>query len=204
MKKAVSLILLLSMLVLLPCCSGGTTPVESFLLAVRKMDTVKMEELMTSDSAAMAARIKEYADSLDSEKRAVLISLYSELKYTISEESEAENGTKTVLVALTIPDMAAVKSFAEAKTAVSGESAYEIVGTMLSDGTVSGSYMTEKKITVTMKLENEKWLIPYSESENGELVTAIFLSKCCAFLLWDKERPGNMGDAAYWRSNKEK
>ena len=103
MKKAVSLILLLSMLVLLPCCSGGTTPVESFLLAVRKMDTVKMEELMTSDSAAMAARIKEYADSLDSEKRAVLISLYSELKYTISEESEAENGTKTVLVALTIP-----------------------------------------------------------------------------------------------------
>ncbi len=181
MKKAVSLILLLSMLVLLPCCSGGTTPVESFLLAVRKMDTVKMEELMTSDSAAMAARIKEYADSLDSEKRAVLISLYSELKYTISEESEAENGTKTVLVALTIPDMAAVKSFAEAKTAVSGESAYEIVGTMLSDGTVSGSYMREKKITVTMKLENEKWLIPYSESENGELVTALFLVEMLRF-----------------------
>ena len=88
---------------------------------------------------------------------------------------------KTVLVALTIPDMAAVKSFAEAKTAVSGESAYEIVGTMLSDGTVSGSYMTEKKITVTMKLENEKWLIPYSESENGELVTALFLVEMLRF-----------------------
>lgn len=67
MKKIVSLILLLSMLVILTCCSGGATPVEDFLLAAGKMDIVKMEALMTSDSAAMAARIKEYADSLDSE-----------------------------------------------------------------------------------------------------------------------------------------
>lgn len=181
MKKAVSLILLIAMLVLMTCCSSGTTPVEAFLLAARKMDTVKMEALMTSDSAAMAARIKEYADSLDSEKRAVLISLYSELKYTISEESEAENGTKTVLVELTIPDMAAVKSFAEAKMAVSGESAYEIVDRMLSDGTVSGSYMREKKLTITMRLQDEEWLIPYSESENGELVTALSLVEMLRF-----------------------
>lgn len=181
MKKAVSLILLCAMLVLLTCCSGGTTPVETFLLAVKKMDTVKMEELMTSDSASMAARIKEYADSLDSEKCAVLISLYSELKYAILEESEVENETKTVLVALTIPDIAAVKSFAEAKTAVSGESAYEIVGTMLSDGAVSSSYMTEKKIAVAIKLENEKWLIPYSESENGELIAALSLVEMLRF-----------------------
>ena len=41
--------------------------------------------------------------------------------------------------------------------------------------------MTEKKITVTMKLENEKWLIPYSESENGELVTALFLVEMLRF-----------------------
>ena len=73
MKKIVSLILLLSMLVILTCCSGGATPVEDFLLAAGKMDIVKMEALMTSDSAAMAARIKEYADSLDSESRTVLV-----------------------------------------------------------------------------------------------------------------------------------
>ena len=59
MKKIVSLILLLSMLVILTCCSGGATPVEDLLLAAGKMDIVKMEALMTSDSAAMAARIKE-------------------------------------------------------------------------------------------------------------------------------------------------
>lgn len=181
MKKAVSLILLFAMLVLLTCCSGGATPAEEFLLAVRKMDTAKMETLMTSDSAAMAARIKEYADSLDSERRAVLISLYSKLKYTISEESEAENGKKTILVELTIPDMAAIKSFAEAKMAVSGESAYEIVETMLNDGSVSGSYMTEKKMTVMVKLEDGKWRIPYSESENSELVTALSLAEMLRF-----------------------
>lgn len=181
MKKIVSLILLLSMLVILTCCSGGSTPAENFLLAVEKMDTAKMETLMTSDSAAMAARIKEYADSLDSESRTVLVSLYSKLRYTISKETETETGTKTVLVELTIPDMAAIKAFAEAKMAVSGESAHEIVEMMINDGTVSGSYMTEKKITVLMKLEDGNWRIPYSESENGELVTALFLVEMLRF-----------------------
>ena len=180
MKKIVSLILLLSMLVILTCCSGGATPVEDFLLAAGKMDIVKMEALMTSDSAAMAARIKEYADSLDSESRTVLVSLYSKLRYTISKETETETGTKTVLVELTIPDMAAVKAFA-AKMAVSGESAHEIVEMMINDGTVSGSYMTEKKITVLMKSEDGNWRIPYSESENGELVTALSLVEMLRF-----------------------
>lgn len=181
MKKIVSLILLLSMLVILTCCSGGATPVDDFLLAAGKMDIVKMEALMTSDSAAMAARIKEYADSLDSESRTVLVSLYSKLRYTISKETETETGTKTVLVELTIPDMAAVKAFAEAKMAVSGESAHEIVEMMINDGTVSGSYMTEKKITVLMKSEDGNWRIPYSESENGELVTALSLVEMLRF-----------------------
>ena len=69
MKKIVSLILLLSMLVILTCCSGGATPVEDFLLAAGKMDIVKMEALMTSDSAAMAARIKEYAAGMTEEEK---------------------------------------------------------------------------------------------------------------------------------------
>ena len=111
----------------------------------------------------------------------MLVSLYSKLRYTISKETETETGTKTVLVELTIPDMAAVKAFAEAKMAVSGESAHEIVEMMINDGTVSGSYMTEKKITVLMKSEDGNRRIPYSESENGELVTALSLVEMLRF-----------------------
>jgi len=181
MKKVVSLILLTAVLMTLTCCSHGMSPAENFLLAVRKMDIASMEALMTSDSAAAAARMREYADSLAPERRSVLISLYSKLKYTVSDETETENETKTVFVNLTIPDMAALKSFAEAKMAVSGESAYEIVQSLLDDGAVSGSYMVEKTITVTLKMQNGEWLIPYSESANAELVSSLFLAEMLRF-----------------------
>lgn len=181
MKKVVSLILLFAMLATLPCCSSGVSPVENFLLAVRKMDISSMEALMTSDSEAMASRIKEYANSLDSDRRSALISLYSGLKYTISDETETENGKKTVLVNLTIPDMTSIKSFAEAKMAVSGESAYEIVQSMLDSGAVAGSYMTEKTITVTLNLQDGKWLIPYSDTVNAEFVGALSLIEMLRF-----------------------
>lgn len=41
--------------------------------------------------------------------------------------------------------------------------------------------MTEKKITVLMKSEDGNWRIPYSESENGELVTALSLVEMLRF-----------------------
>lgn len=181
MKKTVSLVLLIALLAALPGCSGGADPVGDFLLAVRKMDVDAMEALMTSDSAAAASRIREYADSLDSDKRAVLVSLYSELKYTITEGTEERDDTKTVLLSLTVPDLSAIKAFAEARMAVSGESAAEIVESLLEGGVVAGSYMTEKKITVALKKEEGTWRIPFSESENAELVAALSLVEMLRF-----------------------
>ena len=181
MKKLLSFILLLSMALLFVCCSGGTSPAEAFLLAARKMEFDTMENLMASETVSLAREMKESYDALTSEEQTVLSSLYSHLQYTMEEESEPKDGVKTVSVHLTMPDISKIIENAEAEILVSGNSADKIIKQMLDSGVIAESCMTERTIHIELKQENDKWLLPYSETANPELLQMLALNDILRF-----------------------
>ena len=180
MKKVVSLLLALLMLVLFVGCPVRTSSVEDALIAVRKLDLDAFEKLLSADTVANFARVRDYDAALTASKREALRSLYGKLQYTMGEESEPENGTKTVSVTLTLPDMAQVRSIAQAEILASGRTVEEIIADMLANGTVASNTTT---VTLSVKLTEQDgaWYIPYSDTENAALLQALALSEMFRF-----------------------
>ena len=183
MKKIVSLLLLAALAVTLFGCSEMMTSAENFLIAVKKMDFEAMKKELYPDDRAgsLHLQLDNYADSLTSEDMETLKALYSLTQYTMGEESAAEKGVKTVSVTLKYPDVARIKSLADTKIMVSAESASKTVSDMIADGSIAKSYMTEKTISVKMVEKDGVWLLPYTESDNAALVSALLLSEMLRF-----------------------
>ena len=181
MKKIVSFVLLAAVIFVFVGCSGGMSPVEEALLAVRKVDIAALEKLLTPETRAVTDSMREYDKMLDTERQDVLLSLYALLEYTMGEESALDNGVKTVSVTVRAPDMARIRALAEKRVLASGEAVYEAVDAMLRDGSVAKSYMVERTLAVRLEQRDGAWRIPYSEAANGAPLEMLSLSEMLRF-----------------------
>lgn len=181
MKKVVSLLFLLSVLLLFACCTAEASPAEAFLSAVKECDIDAMSEWMTSETASVGDRLREYDGQLDFEERETRKRLYANLSYTIDGEEQTDGGGRTVTVKLIIPDMERILEYANAQILVSGGTANEVIAQMLDDGTVAEDCMTEETIGIHFEQQDGSLHIPYSEMKNAELVRLLSLEEVFRF-----------------------
>ena len=182
MKKVLAFFLAACMLVLFVGCSGKMTPAEKFLLAVKKMDFTAMKNELIPDEKLGSLYLKlETAPQEDT--LLVLRNLYALVHYTIGEVSEAENGVKTVRITLKTPDMERICNLARVEAMASADSAEQIVGNMIADGSVSGSMMLENTFSVKMTEADGVWKIPYGDKENEAFANALAIEDMIAFFI---------------------
>lgn len=184
MKRAVSLLFLLSLLVLFACCSASASPADTFLTAAGEWKIDAMTEMMTPETAAsLGERLTEDKERLDPSKQEVLRRLYSHLSYTVESQTQASDGRWTFTIEVTIPDMQKILEYADAEILVSGETAGELITRMLDEGTIAQDFMTEETIDVLFEQRDGEWKIPYSETENTALVRLLSLDETLRFFV---------------------
>ncbi len=185
MKRTLAFLLLAAMLLSFVGCGLKSSHAEDFLLGVRTMDFDAMSThvfMPTASSTIPFAEEKHYEAMLNEQKKSVLISLYSMLQYTMGEESEVEDGTKTIAVTLKTPDFARIRSLVQAKLLVSGASASELVSAMVESGEIAKSYMKEKNLKVKMAEKDGEFYVLYNERDNAELLEELSFIETLRFL----------------------
>ena len=151
---------------------------EELLIAARRVDIDAMSAhaaLPEASSAVPFAQEKHYASEIGEEKKSVLVSLYSMLQYTMGEESEVENGTKTVSISLKLPDFSRIKALVHTELVVSGKSATQIISDMVENGSIAKNYMIEKDISVKLIERDGEFFVSCNERDNASLFEALAL-----------------------------
>ena len=182
MKKIMALLLIAGICCSLFGCVGKMTPVENFLLAVKKMDLAAMKTELTPDETTGSFYLKlQSLRASDAESLRVIRDLYALVQYTMGETAAAQNGAKTVSVTLKVPDMERIRSLAEAQNLVSGDSTEKIVGDMIANGSVTKSMMKEYSFAVKITETDGVWRIPYGDKENAAFAEALALADMIDF-----------------------
>ena len=182
MKKIIALLLAVWMLFSLTGCSEGMTSAENFLLAVKKMDMTAMKNELVPDEKLGSLYLK--LDSAPQEESlSALRELYALMHYTMGEISENGNGVKTARVTLKVPDVERICSLVKVQAMVNADSAEKIVTDMIADGSVAGTMMLEKTVTVKMTEENGVWKIPYGDKENEAFADALAIGDMISFFI---------------------
>ena len=182
MKKIFAFFLAVCMIVLLCSCSAQMTSAEKFLIAVKKMDFAAMKSELIPDEKLGSLYLK-LDSSLQEDTVLTLRNLYSLIHYTIGEVSEAKNGVQTVSVVLKVPDMERIRNLARVEAMVSANSAENIVGDMITNGSIGQSMMLENTFTVKMTVENGIWKIPGGDKENEAFVQALAIDDMIDFFI---------------------
>ena len=181
MKKWIACILIVALSCSLFGCISKMTAVENFLLATVKMDLPAMQAEMVPDESAGSVYMKLQNADLSDESLTALRGLYSLVQYTIGETS-SEGAEKYVSVTVKAPDMERIRSLAAAQILVSGNSADELIGDMLEDGSISGNMMKEYSVSVKMTETDGEWKIPYGDKANAEFAKILSLAEMIDFL----------------------
>ncbi len=185
MKKTLAFLLAAVMLLSLVGCAVKSSHAEDFLIAARTLDLDAMSThvfMSATSSSVPLVEEKHYAAMLGEQKMSVLISLYSMLQYTMGEEFEVEDGTKTIAVTLKTPDFARIRSLVQTKLLVSGASAEELLGKMIESGEIAKSYMKEKNLKVKVAEKDGEFYVLYNERDNAELLEALSFIETLRFL----------------------
>ena len=182
MKRILALFLAVCTLVLFSGCAGKMTSAENFLLAVKKMDMTAMKNELVPDEKLGSLYLK--LDSAPQEESlSALRELYALMHYTMGEISENGNGVKTARVTLKTPDVERICSLVKVQAMVNADSAEKIVTDMIADGSVAGTMMLEKTVTVKMTEENGVWKIPYGDKENEAFADALAIGDMISFFI---------------------
>ena len=181
MKKTIAFILIVAIGCSLTGCFQQMTPVENFLLAIKKMDLAAVRAEMVPDGTTGSAYSRLENADLSEESMQVLRELYSLVQYTMGETVGAEGGTKLVSLEMKVPDMERIRSLVMTQILVSGDSASVVIGEMIADGSVS-QYMKEYSFAVKMTETDGAFKIPYGDKENAEFVKAIAIVEMIDFL----------------------
>ena len=182
MKKWIACILVIALSLSLFGCLAKMTAVESFLLAMKKMDLVAMRAELVPDEKMGSLYTKLQETDLDEETLNVLIRFYSLAQYTVGEASSVGVGEQKVTVTLKVPDVERILSLVKAQTLVSGDSAASILEDMLEDGSISKSMMKDYSLSVKMTETDGAWKIPYGDKENADFVKALSLTEMLDFI----------------------
>lgn len=182
MKRLISVCLILCFVVSFSACSNQMNPAENALIAIKNMDMDAFFSCMTADSETALSRIRGMYDTdISTDERETLRSLYGLIRYTMGEEIEGADGTKTVSVSVKLPDMARVKTLAEKKILVSASTANDAVSEMLASGEIEKNYMLEAVWTIKLNEEDGAWRIDYADKANEAFVADLYLSEMFAF-----------------------
>lgn len=181
MKKTIALILIVAIGCSLTGCFQQMTPVENFLLAIKKMDLAAMRAEMVPDETAGSAYRKLGNADLNEESLQALGELYSLVQYKMGEVS-SDGDVKTVSVTLKVPDMERIRSLAMTQILVSGDTAATVIGGMLADGSVSQNMMKEYTLSVKMTETDGVFKIPYGDKENAAFAKALAIAEMIDFL----------------------
>ena len=180
MKKIIAFMLAVCVLFSLTGCSGSMTSAERFLLAVKKMDFAAMKNELIPDEAFGSFYLKLDAD-LEEDSVLVLRNLYALAQYSIGEISEENANEKTVEITLKTPDVKRICDQVRAKVMASADSAEQIVGEMIADGSVGKTMMTEGTFTVKMKKTDGQWKIPFEDEANQAFAEALAIDDMMDF-----------------------
>ncbi len=178
MKKLLSLLLTVCLLLAaLTACSDGMSAAENALISLKDMDMEAFASFMTSDSDAELSRICATYEGLDEAEKATLKRVYGQLRYTMGETSEEANGKKTVSVTVKLPDIAKLRTLANAQI-VFGKTANESVTELLDKGTAEIREITWE---IALAEENGAWLVVYTEKANAAFLADLGLSELIGF-----------------------
>ena len=182
LKRLISVCLILCFVVSFSACSNQMNPAENALIAIKNMDMDAFFSCMTADSETALSRIRGMYDTdISTDERETLRSLYGLIRYTMGEEIEGADRTKTVSVSVKLPDMARVKTLAEKKILVSASTANDAVSEMLASGEIEKNYMLEAVWTIKLNEEDGAWRIDYADKANEAFVADLYLSEMFAF-----------------------
>ena len=78
--------------------------------------------------------------------------------------------------------MQRIRSLAEAQVLVSGDSAADVVGEMVADGSVGKNMMKEYSLSVKMTETDGMLKIPCGDTENADFVKALALAEMIDFI----------------------
>ena len=182
MKKWIACILVVVLSFSLFGCVSKMTAVENFLLATVKMDPDAMQAEMVPDESAGSVYMKLQNADLSDEALTALRGLYALVQYKVGEISSEGTGEKYVSVTVKVPDMERIRSLAAAQILVSGNSADEVIGEMLEDGSISQNMMKEYSVSVKMTETDGEWKIPYGDKANAEFAKILSLAEMIDFL----------------------
>jgi hypothetical protein len=182
MKKIIAFMLAVCVLFSLTGCSGSMTSAERFLLAVKKMDFAAMKNELVPDETFGSFYLK--LDTKPEEDSVLALrNLYALIQYSIGEISEENADEKTVEVTLKTLDAKRICDQTRAKVMASAKSAEQIVGEMISDGSVAKTMMTEGTFTVKMKKTDGEWKIPFEDAENKAFAEALAIDDMIDFFI---------------------
>ena len=183
MKKIIAFILTVCILLFsLAGCSGSMTSAEKFLLAVKKMDFSAMKNEMVPDETFGSLYLK--LDTVPAEDSvSALRDLYSLVQYSMGEITEESADEKTVEITLKTPDIKRICEQTRAKVMASSDSAENIVGAMISDGSIAKTMMTEMTVSVKMTKTDGEWKIPFGDKENKTFADALAIDDMMDFFV---------------------
>ena len=182
MKKIITFMLAVCILFSLAGCSGSMTSAEKFLLAVKKMDFSAMKNEMVPDETFGSLYLK--LDTAPAEDSVLALrNLYSLVQYSMGEITEESANEKTVEITLKTPDVKRICEQTRAKVMASSDSAENIVGTMISDGSIAKTMMTEIRVSVKMTKTDGEWKIPFGDKENKEFADALAIGDMMDFFV---------------------
>ena len=182
MKKIIAFMLAVCVLFSLTGCSGTMTSAERFLVAVKKMDFAAMKNELVPDETFDSLYLK-LDTKLEEDTVLALRNLYNLVQYSIGEISEEQADEKTVEITLKVPDMKRICDQTKAKVMATANTAENIVGNMIADGSIAKTMMTENTFTVKLKKTDGEWKIPFEDAENKAFAEALVIDDMMNFFM---------------------
>lgn len=197
-KIRITAVIAVVLLVLILSSCGAKTPSDvlgSFISAVKECDTDGAMDCVTSPATigGHVYTINDAKDSGDEYGIETLKKLYSFVKYTVisknveldeagGETVVSDTGKQTVRIEISAPDFSALMSLIMSEAAYSAKPRIEVLADFIDDGTV-GKYIKKMTLDVVLKKDEDRWTIPFSQSENRLLYEALGLSSFASWIL---------------------